>query len=186
MGKLIYSMQVSADGYVNGPRKRFDWANPDDEVLEFIHERMRDVGAYVYGRRYYETMTSWANLRSVPGLKELDYRFSDLWNATPKYVFSTTLAEPPTPHTTLLREFDSGLLRDLAEASEKHVTVEGASIGAQCLRAGIIDGISTYVVPIATGEGTPFWPRDLPLGLRLVDERRFASGIVNLRYAPIY
>jgi dihydrofolate reductase len=186
VGKLVYSMQVSADGFINGPRTRFDWANPDDEVLTAIYERSRDVGAYVYGRRFYETTMNWAHLRTVPGLKELDYAYSDLWNATPKFVLSTTLAEPPTTNTTILREFDPVAIRALADASEKHVTLEGASVGEQALRAGIVDGVSVYVVPIATGEGTPFWPRDLPLQLRLVDERRFASGIVNLRYAPVY
>lgn len=186
MGKLIYSMQVSADGYVNNIRGGFEWAAPDDDVLEYILERMQGVSAYVYGRRYYETMTSWADLRSVPGLKELDYRFSDLWNATPKYVYSTTLTEARTPNTTFLREFDPVFLRGLADSGEKHVTVEGTTIAAQALRAGLIDGVSIYYVPIATGGGTPFWPADVPLRLRLIDEQRFESGIVNVRYAPIY
>jgi len=179
-------MHVSADGYVNNIRGGFEWAAPDDEVLESILERMRGVSAYVYGRRYYETMTSWADLRSVPGLKDLDYRFSDVWNETPKYVYSTTLIEAHTSNTTILRDFDPTFLRGLADAGERHVTVEGTTIGAQALRAGIIDGVSIYTVPIATGGGTPFWPVGLPVTLRLIDEHRFASGIVNVRYAPVY
>ena len=183
MGKLIYSMLVSADGFVNRPDRSFDWADPDDEVLAFITERQQAVGAYLYGRRYYEVMTNWADLRSVPGLSDVDYRFSDVWNATPKYVFTRSLAHPPTPNTHLRTEIDVDEIRALKESSEKHVTVEGTEIARVCLEAGLVDGISAYVVPIATGGGTPFFPAGIALNLRLTDAHSFASGIVNLRYA---
>lgn len=182
MGKLIYSMLVSADGFVNRPDRSFDWADPDDEVLDFITQRMRAVGTYLYGRRYYETMTSWADLRSVPALSDLDYTFSDLWSATPKYVYSRTLSHVPTANTHLRAEIDADEIRALKESSEKHITVEGTEIARACLEAGLVDGISAYVVPITTGGGTPFFPVGTALNLQLVDARSFASGIVNLRY----
>ncbi|MGC4175137.1 dihydrofolate reductase family protein [Demequina sp.] len=186
MGKLIYSMLVSADGYINSPNGSFDWADPDDDVLAYITERQRAMGAYLYGRRYYDTMRSWATLRSVPGLREVDYTFSDLWNATPKYVYSRTLTEPPTLNTNLRSAVDLDEIRALKDASEKHVTVEGTQIARACLEAGLVDGISAYVVPIATGGGTPFYPAGMPLSLTLVDEHRFTSGFVNVRYAVNY
>ena len=182
MGRLVYSMLVSADGFVNSPDGSFDWADPDDEVLDFITQRMRMVGTYLYGRRYYETMTSWANLRAVPGLSELDYAFSDQWNATTKYVFSRTLEDAPTPNTHMRAAIDVDEIAALKAASEKHITVEGTQIARACLEAGVVDGISAYVVPIATGGGTPFFPLGLPLELTLVDEVRFPSGILNLRW----
>lgn len=182
MGKLVYSMLVSADGFVNSSDGSFDWADPDDDVLEFITKRQAMVGASLYGRRYYETMANWANLRSVPDLKELDYLFSDQWNATDKYVFSRTVHHASTPNTHMRSEIDFDEIRALKSASEKHVTVEGTQIARACLEAGLVDGISAYVVPVATGGGTPFFPPSLPLRLTLVDEVRFPSGIVNLRW----
>lgn len=175
-------MLVSVDGYVSRSDRSFDWADPDDETLAFITERMHGVGTYLYGRRYYETMTSWANLRTVPGLKPLDYEFSDLWNATPKWVYSKTLAAPTTDKTTLIREFDANAIRELKSSSEKHVTVEGTQVAELCFAAGLVDGVSLYQVPISTGGGVSFMPTDMQVDLVLKDVHRFSSGIVNLRY----
>jgi dihydrofolate reductase len=175
-------MLVSADGFVNSADGSFDWADPDDDVLEFITKRQSMVSASLYGRRYYETMVSWTNLRSVPGLKELDYLFSDQWSATAKYVYSRSLEDVPSPNTYVRREIDFDEIRALKAASDKHVTVEGTEIARACLAEGLVDGISAYVVPIATGGGTPFFPPDVPLRLAPVDEVRFPSGIVNMRW----
>lgn len=182
MGKLVYSMLVSADGFVNSADGTFDWADPDDDVLEFITKRQSMVSASLYGRRYYETMVGWTNLRAAPGLKELDYLFSDQWSATAKYVFSRTLESVDSPNTFLRSHIDFDEIRALKAAGEKHITVEGTHIAHACLAEGIVDGISAYVVPIATGGGAPFFPPGLPLRLSLVDEVRFPSGIVNLRW----
>lgn len=56
MGRLIYSMLVSLDGYVADARGRFGWATPDDEVHDHVTERVASVGTYLYGRRMYATM----------------------------------------------------------------------------------------------------------------------------------
>jgi len=186
VGLLIYSMLVSVDGYVSRSDRSFDWADPDDETLAFITERMHGVGTYLYGRRYYETMTNWANLRTVPGLKPLDYEFSDLWNATPKWVYTKTLAAASTDKTTLIRDFNPEAIRELKASSDKHVTVEGTQIAELCFDAELIDGVSIYQVPISTGGGVPFMPADAQIDLDLKDVHRFASGIVNLRYDVRY
>lgn len=50
MPKLIYSFLASLDGYVADDAGGFDWAVPDEEVLDFINAVERDVGTYLYGR----------------------------------------------------------------------------------------------------------------------------------------
>lgn len=49
MPKLIYSYLASLDGYITDDVGKFDWAEPDEEVLEFINETERSVGTYLYG-----------------------------------------------------------------------------------------------------------------------------------------
>jgi hypothetical protein len=52
MGRLIYSMIVSADGYVADRDGEFSqWAQPDEEVLNEINSDLEDVDVYLYGRR---------------------------------------------------------------------------------------------------------------------------------------
>ena len=55
MAKLIYVANVSLDGYIEDAHGRFEWTAPTDEVFTFITDLVGPVGAYLYGRRMYET-----------------------------------------------------------------------------------------------------------------------------------
>ena len=44
MAKLIYSAIASLDGYVEDEQGNFAWAEPDEEVLEFVSELERPIG----------------------------------------------------------------------------------------------------------------------------------------------
>ena len=48
---------------------------------------------------------------------------------------------------------------------------------------GLVDEVQQFLCPVVVGGGTPFLPRGVRLGLRLEEERRFAGGVVYLRYA---
>ncbi len=51
MGKVIFLMNVSLDGYVETPDHSLDWTIVDDELLAWFNERTRSIEAIVYGRR---------------------------------------------------------------------------------------------------------------------------------------
>jgi dihydrofolate reductase len=60
MGKLIYSMLTSLDGYTDDEHSRFGWgALEDEEVHSYINALASSLGTYLYGRRMYETMVYW-------------------------------------------------------------------------------------------------------------------------------
>ena len=50
MGKLIYSMIMSVDGYVENEHGGLDWA-PDEEVNFYINQLVSSVGTYLYGAK---------------------------------------------------------------------------------------------------------------------------------------
>jgi dihydrofolate reductase len=56
MGKLIYLMTTSLDGYVADEDGNFGWAMPTEEVHAFVNETLRNVGTVLMGRKLYETM----------------------------------------------------------------------------------------------------------------------------------
>ena len=62
MGKLIYALATSLDGYVADEQGKFDWAKPDEQVHAFINDLERSAGTYLYGRRMYETMVAWETM----------------------------------------------------------------------------------------------------------------------------
>ena len=92
MGKLIYLLNVSLDGYIETPDHSLAWTSVDDELHTWFNDHMRNVSASLYGRRLYEVMSAyWPNYESDPDATEPMREFGRIWNATPRIVFSSTL-----------------------------------------------------------------------------------------------
>lgn len=81
MAKLIYGANVSLDGYIEDAHGRFEWTEPTDEVFTFITDLVRPVGAYLYGRRMYETMAVWEADPTLAAQSELMADFANMWQA---------------------------------------------------------------------------------------------------------
>jgi len=52
-------MGVALDGYIVGPDGGVCWTPPDEEVLRFATDEIREVGVQPLGRRLYETILYW-------------------------------------------------------------------------------------------------------------------------------
>jgi len=184
MGKLIYSAIASADGYTEDAAGKFDWAAPDDEVLRFVNDLERPVGTYLYGRRMYETMRYWETAHTAPGQPSSVLQFARIWQAAEKIVFSTTLAAVPGARTRIERTFDPGVVRKLKSAAGHEMTVGGADLAGQAIKAGLVDELQLFLVPAVVGGGKRALPGGVRQDLELLDTQRFASGAVYLRYRP--
>jgi dihydrofolate reductase len=182
MGKLIHSAIASADGYVKDAGGSFGWAAPDEEVLQFVNDLERPVGTYVYGRRMYETMLYWETALAVPGQPPVAREFASIWQAAEKIVFSTTLTTVPSARTRIERNFDPGLVAQLKSAAGHDLTVGGADLAGQAIRAGLVDELQLFLVPVIVGGGQRALPDGARSDLELLDTRRFAGGAVYLRY----
>jgi dihydrofolate reductase len=181
MGKLIYSMLQSFDGYVADPTGSFDWAEPDEDVHTFINELSRPLGTFLFGRRMYEVMVAWETL-PLDDLPAYIREFAGIWRATDKIVFSRTLETVSSARTRIERGFDPEEVRRIKEAATADLGVGGPDLAGQALRAGLVDECHFFLVPILVGGGTRALPRDVRLRLDLVNERRFAGGIVHVHY----
>lgn len=178
---LVYSAIASLDGYTNDADGKFEWSAPDEEVHAFVNERERGVGTYLYGRRMYDVMRYWQDAPADgPSAAANDY--AEIWRAADKIVYSATLDRVTTPRTRLERRFDAGAVRALKERGE--VGVGGATLAAAAIEAGLVDEYRLFVVPFIVGGGTPVYPGGVRAGLELLDQRRFDSGVVYLRYRP--
>jgi dihydrofolate reductase len=184
MGKLIYSAIASADGYVEDAAGSFDWAAPDEEVLRLVNDLERPVGIYLYGRRMYETMLYWETALTVPGQPPSVREFAGIWQAAEKIVFSKTLKAVPSAKTRLERNFDPGMVGQLKSATGHDLTVGGAGLAGQAIKAGLVDELQLFLVPVIVGGGKRALPAAVRSDLQLLDTQRFASGAVYLRYRP--
>ena len=182
MAKLIYSAIASLDGYVADEHGNFAWSKPDDEVHRFVNDHERPIGTHLYGRRLYEVMVAWENLDAFPDPSPVIRDYAAIWQAADKVVYSRTLDAVSTARTRLERELDPDAVRRLKEASAHDLSVGGPTLAGAALRAGLVDELGLFVVPVVVGGGTRALPDDVRLVLELVDERRFAGGVVFLRY----
>src|SRR5215831_9111490 len=182
MAKLIYFMPTSLDGYIADEPGPYDWSAPDDEVFAFINDLERPIGIYLYGRKIYETMAIWETPDVIPGRTPAMMDFARIWQAADKTVYSKSRETVSTPKTRLEREFDPQAVRDLKAQLPYDVSVGGPALAAHAIRAGLVDEYHLLVVPTMLGGGKRVLPSEVCVKLGLLDGRRFANGMVYLRY----
>ena len=184
MAKLIYGMILSADGYTEDADGKFDWGAPDDEAVHtYINELAAGVGTYLYGRRMYETMVFWETAHTIPDLPPFILDWARQWQAAEKVVYSRTLSAPRSARTRIEHAIDPATIRRMKEEAQQDITVNGPQLAGEALKAGLVDELQMIVFPLVVGGGKRFFPDGLRLNLELIDERRFGSGVVVLRYA---
>lgn len=186
MGKLIFGMGVSVDGYVSDANGEIPWSGPDDELHQYWNDQAREIAVSLYGRRLYELMSAhWPTADQAPDVKPVEAEFARLWRDMRKVVFSRTL-ESVGWNSSLERGDVVEVAAKLKAETDGLLEVGGATLAAPLVRAGLVDEFQLAVTPVAVGGGTPYLP-ELPkwLRLELVENRTFPSGTVLLRYRPV-
>ncbi len=184
MGKLIYSMITSLDGFTEDEHGQFGWGVPEDkDVHSYINALASSVGTYLIGRRMYETMVYWETAHTLPDQPDFVLDWARQWQAAEKIVYSKSLAEPRSARTRIEREFEPDAVQRLKSHAAHDITVDGPELAAQAIRAGLVDEFQMIVCPVIVGGGKRFFPDGVRLDLELVDERRFGNGVVTLQYA---
>jgi dihydrofolate reductase len=182
MGKLIYTALASLDGYVEDAAGKFDWAAPDEEVHAFVNDLERPNGTYLYGRRVYETMVYWETVSTATDEPQAVRDYAAIWQAADKVVYSRTLQEVSSARTTIERDFDPNAVRQLKESAAADISIGGAELAGQALHAGLVDECHLFLGPVVVGGGKRALPDNLQARLELLDEHRFAGGVVHLHY----
>lgn len=182
MAKLLYSVIMSLDGYIEDEDGSFDWAVPDEEVLAFVNDLERPVGTYLYGRRMYEMMVGWENDPSAAEQSPHSRDFAEVWQAADKIVYSTTLERVSTAKTRIERDFDPESVTQLKARAVRDISVSGPNLAAHAFKAGLVDECQLFLAPIVVGRGKQALPNDIRIKLELLDERHFDGGMVFLHY----
>jgi dihydrofolate reductase len=183
VGKLIYASNMSLDGCTEDAQGALDWAPPDEDVFAFTTGLMRLAGTYLYGRRMYESMAVWETDPSLAEQSELTQEFARVWRAPDKVVYSTTLDDVTTASTRLERTFDPAAVQALKDSTDHDLLVGGPHLAAQAFGAGLVDECHLLVWPFLLGGRNLALPTEVRADLELLDERRFANGVVHLHYA---
>ncbi len=184
MRKLIYSMMVSLDGYVERSDHSLDWVIIDEELHQYVNDQQAGIGAWLYGRGMYETMSAFWPTPEAENPANPGYilEFAGIWKRMPKVVFSQTL-ESAGWNSRLVRGDAAEEAQKLKAEDGKDISVGGAHLAAALIRRDLIDVFELMVQPVILGSGTPYFPSlERSLDLKLVGNHFFKSGVVLLRY----
>jgi dihydrofolate reductase len=189
MGKLLYLITTSLDGYVADQNGNFDWSKPSEEVHMFVNDTVRNVGTSLLGRKMYEVMKAWDDIPTegvggpMDGPSPAVNDYAAIWRTQKKVVYSTSLSGVTIANATLERTFDASAVQKLVAASDKDFAIGGPHLAAEAIKAGIVDEYHQIIAPIMIGSGNPWLPKDVTVKLALQDVRKFENGFVHLQYS---
>lgn len=183
MRKVIFAMNISIDGCY----EHTEFA-PDEELMEYFIQLMKDIGTIVYGRKTYELMIPyWPDVaRSRKGRPD-DIAFADAMAPIEKYVMSRTLKNAEE-NTKIVREDPAGLIRELKQQPGKQIALSSTSMLPCLLEQGLIDELYLIVYPYLVGKKKRLFNEFLVnemLKFSLEYTRQYKSGVIILQYRKV-
>lgn len=91
---------------------------------------------------------------AAPDLTPAARDFAGIWQGADKVVFSRSLTEPSTARTRTERDVDPDLVRRLKTTGERDLSIGGAELAGQAVRAGRVDSLQLLLVPWAAAAPT--------------------------------
>jgi dihydrofolate reductase len=189
MRKLIVSEFMSLDGVMQAPGGKdedrdggfehggWTWPYWNDDIGASFGVRMKDVDAFLLGRRTY--LGHAAAFEPMPAGDV----FGDMMNAPAKYVVSRTLKEPTWRNTTIIRDNPMDAVRALKAQSGKNIITDGSSQLVHALfREDLVDELHLLLYPLTLGGGKRLLPDGVYATFKLTDVTRYQSGVVGLSY----
>jgi dihydrofolate reductase len=188
MGRFVYSMNVSLDlriEQVPGDNGAGEWLRLGEELHREANARAREVAVMVQGRVFYETMEEyWPRARGDASLPDYMREFGEIWTAKPKVLVSRSRRS--ADHNTRIIGGDDAIeqLAALRAQADGTISVNGAALATQLLRAKLLDELMLWTHPTVLGFGRPlFDDYDVPIDLDLLEQRSFEQGVTMHRYA---
>jgi dihydrofolate reductase len=183
MRKIIWTISVSVDGYMQGPNREIDWHMVDDDLHRHMNGWLAGAGGLLEGRVTYELMVEyWPTADQDPAATPPVVEFAGIWRNVPKIVYSRTL-EQAEWNATIVREVVPAEVLALKAQPGGDLVLGGSELAAEFARHDLIDEYRLYVHPVVIGRGTPMLrPSDAKVPLALIETHTFGNGVVMLRY----
>ncbi|NMG38830.1 dihydrofolate reductase [Chelativorans sp. ZYF759] len=175
MAKLVFSMNLSLDGYVD-----HDKFAPEPVLFRHWTEQVGGLSGSLYGRRLYEIMRYWDE--DDPQWGPDLHVFAQAWRRQPKWVVSRSL-ETVGPNSTIVANDVEAAVRRLKNEHAGEIQVGGPMLAQSLAELGLIDEYRLYFHPVVLGGGTPFFAAARP-PLRLVASDRIGEHAIRLTCVP--
>ncbi|WP_316819165.1 dihydrofolate reductase family protein [Pedobacter nyackensis] len=177
MRKLIVSMMVSVDGFIEGPNKELDYFTDDEQLMDYFENIIDDVELFIYGRKSYELMIQyWPTATG---------RFAEKMNRKKKLVFSRTL-KTAVWNAELIAGDLTKIINELKNKPGKDLVLfAGADILSAFVELNLVDEFRLVTYPVVLGNGTPLFKNvNQPLFLTPIKTINFNNGCTLNCYLP--
>jgi dihydrofolate reductase len=183
MAKLIEATHVTLGGEVGTN----DWAFPylDEQHSQYAAELLAEADALLLGRHTYEGLSAAYTQMADEAPPSVPVEFIGRMNSIPKFVASMT-TKTLTWNATAVDGDVASFVDDLKRNSGQNLLKYGnGALDTTLMEHGLIDEFHLFLTPVAIGKGTHLFESiDTAPHLRLVDVKRFDSGVLVLVYAP--
>jgi dihydrofolate reductase len=202
MGKVVFNMTMSLDGFIAGPNdgpgnglgdhgeQLFDWYfNGDTEIklsegtpvlkvskqsAELIRNAFQSYGAGIWGRKTFDITGGWGGHPPGEPCFIVTHQVPQEW------------VREGSPFVFVTDGVESAIRQAKAAAGDKNVVICTASILQQALRAGLVDELDLDVAPVLLGEGVRLFDHLADLSIKL--EKIYAIDapqVIHTRYRVV-
>jgi len=173
MRKLILSVAITLDGFIEGPNGEYDWCFTDQDYG--LSDLLNRVDTAFLGRNTYE-LTKKMDSNDESGLPDLK-----------QYIFSTTLKNVKEGETLINDNVQEEVAKIKNQNGKDIWLFGGASLTTTLLNLCLVDEISLAVHPILLGTGKPLFRNvNKIIKLSLIGSQQYSTGLVNLNYSIMY
>jgi dihydrofolate reductase len=175
MGKVVWHITMSVDGYIAARGDDMDWMGDYELESPVGAEVIQSTGAILAGRRWHDlAIERWNGRHGIYG---------GHWKGPVFVITHDPPAEPPDPEIRFVGDgIEQAIATALEAAGGRDVGILGANTAQQAVAAGLVDELVIHVVPLLLGGGVRLFGPELE---RVRLERMYlgqSAGATDLRY----
>ena len=183
MRKIILTLAVSLDGFIEGPNKEIDWIEFTPETGETLGKFLEEIDTVLYGRVSYD---AWGNYTPADDSSDFEKDFYKKLNKMSKYVFSSSKTEFSGNPKVVKSDIEQ-IIENLKQEPGKNIWLYGgAELVSTFINLGLVDELRLAIFPVILGEGNPLFKEiKQRVKLRLLEVKSSNSGILELIYEKL-
>lgn len=170
MRRVRYSVAMSLDGFIAGPKGESDWIVMDPEID--FKSLMGSFDTILMGRHTFEAARKMGGGGGMPGMSA--------------YVISRTLSQKDCKGATVSADPKATIAETRAKPGKDIWLFGGGGLFRSLLDLRLVDAVEVSVIPVVLGSGTPLLPEGKRHKLKLERQRVYAkTGTLGLEYSLV-
>lgn len=188
MRKIISFMHISLDGFVAGVNGEMNWIKVDEELFNYIDQRISVCDMALYGRVTYQMMQNyWPLAGEEPDASTHDIKHATWYNNVQKIVLSKTITNDGSANTKIISDDVADRINEIKQSrdgADSEILLFGSPRATHSLmQLNLIDGYWLFVNPVILGQGIPLFVNlKEKIKLTLLGTHQFSSGVTELNY----